>query len=679
MFKATHTQSDAVPPLLQVATKQRSALPVALGAAVGVLVCFPFFGGGRVILLDWIIGPHQQVLPQSAYGLGGGLVTGVPLTSVLAALAHVGGTSASWLPILLFFPLAAFSISRLAGGTLVCRLGATLLYCVNPFVFERVFAGQIGFLLGYAVLPLAIGSIVSAPDRGWRGAFAPVVWIAVLAGCSPHFAWILGLVAAVVFLQSRGGIRSTVWLGAVAGGAVLTSLYAIVGPAASNVGVGALGASDLAAYRTTADPHLGLYVNLAGLYGFWRGGSVLPKDVVGGWPFILLILVVIAGAGLRAGLRQPGSRRLATVLVVSGIAGYVLALGDQGPAGSLYRWLYLHLPGFDIMREPEKFVCLLAVAYAVLFGWGVEKVAATSGRQAVRVGLAIAVAVPVAYTPTLFGGLDGQVRPSAVPPSWALADRTMGSGAGQVLFLPWHEYMSFPFTNNRIVANPAPSYFRRPVISGDNVELNVPTESTSARSAFLESAFAQGPEIRQFGALLAPLDISYVVLAKTVDWRQYGWLNDQRDLVLVLDTPTLSVWRNNARPTLGQVVPRSQLATNVGALLEDPPSSSGTGTVTRPSPVTYMARVPSAGTLEISEPYDAGWRLDGRRPLRLPEGNMAWSVGPGTVRVVYQPWGLVRDGYVGSLLAFVIAVVMAILDRRNRSNTIQLTGDCLTG
>ena len=67
-------------------------------------------------------------------------------------------------------------------------------------------------------------------------------------------------------------------------------------------------------YRTTGDPHYGLFVNVAGLYGFWRlgPGPQLPKAVVVGWPLLLLAIPVVAGVGAVTALRRPGPGHSAT-------------------------------------------------------------------------------------------------------------------------------------------------------------------------------------------------------------------------------------------------------------------------------------------------------------------------------------------------------------------------------
>src|SRR5204863_3070543 len=81
-----------------------------------------------------------------------------------------------------------------------------------------------------------------------------------------------------------------------------------------------------------------------------------------------------------------------------------------------------------------------------------------------------AVALPIAYCPTIFFGLNSQLHPSTYPPSWSAADAVAGAGTGQVLALPWHQYLAYPFSHG-IVVNPTEFAFRREVIPPDDVEL----------------------------------------------------------------------------------------------------------------------------------------------------------------------------------------------------------------
>ena len=57
--------------------------PLLLGVVLAAVVCYPF-AGGRLLLLDFVSGPHQPVLPAAAFGLDGGLTGGSTARDLLA-------------------------------------------------------------------------------------------------------------------------------------------------------------------------------------------------------------------------------------------------------------------------------------------------------------------------------------------------------------------------------------------------------------------------------------------------------------------------------------------------------------------------------------------------------------------------------------------------------------------
>jgi hypothetical protein len=580
-------------------------------------------------------------------------------------LVRTLGGPGTWLPLTAFFPVAAWGVSRLVGGSLWCRIGAATLYCANPFVLQRIYVGHFGLLLGYALLPFAVTSALRFVQSGNWWMPTPALWWAVLTALSPHFTWIYGVVLVAVWLtHTPSRVTSVSRLVAVGATFALLSMYILLPHMATQLSVSTGTSSDLALYHTTGDPHLGLFANVFGLYGFWRlgPGPTLPKDVVTGWPFLLLALLFVASVGAAARLRgvhgssptqgeDPPSRRTPAALLIIGIAGYFLALGAQGPTGPLFRWAYFHVPFFAVMREPQKCLMLTALAYAVFFGWGVERFAGSVTRLRLdgrTVGAAtLAVLLPLAYTPTIFDGLAGQIAPSHLPPSWQAADRLIGDGPGQILFLPWHLYLAFPFTDERVIANPAPASFRRSVISGDNVEAGgIETTSTSTRSAYLEHLFTLGPETHDFGSLVAPLGVQFVVLAKTVDWRSYSWVAEQPDLRLVMDSAGLEVWHNTSYAGVGQ--------------------STGKRVIRQISPVAYAIGPGPPGPVSLDATYQQGWELDGQVARQSATGTLLFRVGRGGGIARFTPWGLTRLGYIVSGTTFVLLSALVAAARARR-------------
>jgi len=768
----------SVHPRWQRLVDHPDAAPLLLGLVLALAVCWPLLGGRPLFLLDWVSGPHPPLPSTTMLGLDGGLTAGVVGGVVMTILVRTIGEASTWLVLFAFFPVAAVGAARLAGGWRWARLTAALLYCVNPFVFNRIFAGQLSLLVGYALLPFAVASAMkatrgfvtepttvpsitdphvagseptsplpadlhhagagptsllladqqptSSPARetalgGWRRAQAParaslgviavlgpVLWWAVLTAISPHYVWIYGLVLLAVVVVTRPFTwRLVAWLAGACAAMGVLSLYILLPHSATELPT-TVGTTSLDLYKTAADPHLGLLPNVAALYGFWRlgPGPQLPKDVVTGWPLLMLAMLVVIYVGFLTvlGRRTPRTdprRRLAWVLLVVGVLGFLLALGSQGPTGALFRWAYDTVPFFAIMREPQKFLMLTALAYAVGLGWGVQRLAAyrpspdpaagavtatatgTGGpgngatgtgsaagtppggdaverradagsssrhrRRSAVVAAAIGMVLPLAYTPTMFDGLAGQIAPSTIPASYRQADAQMGNGPGRILYLPWHLYEALPFTGGRVVATLGPTVFRRTVIAGDNVQAGgVQTQSTSERSAYLQTLLNRGAALTRFGADLAPLGVEYVVLAKAVNWRSYGWLDGQADLRLILRSGALEVWRNLDYRGPGQ---RPGSARPVRQL----------------SLVAYQVPSGPAGTVTIDAAYQPGWKLDGRAGRPSPEGTVEFTVGTAGGVAQFRPWGLVKLGDALSGGAFVLLAVGLFWARRRRS------------
>ena len=179
-----HVSHDQAGTLLR---HDRAAVEAALfGLVFGSCVTAPWMGGGRTFLLDWAAGPHTGVVGQSLLGVNGGLTSGALSTVGFAAIGRVAGPALTWLVMLAVFAVGSLGVSRLVGGSHWARLPAVALYCVNPFVFNRLYAGHLALLMVYALLPFAVVSALRAPDRRGAAALAPALWWAVLTPRKPR-------------------------------------------------------------------------------------------------------------------------------------------------------------------------------------------------------------------------------------------------------------------------------------------------------------------------------------------------------------------------------------------------------------------------------------------------------------------------------------------------------------
>jgi len=360
--------------------------------------------------------------------------------------------------------------------------------------------------------------------------------------------------------------------------------------------------------------------------------------------------------------------------------------------------MFDHVPEFRIMREPQKFLGLLALAYAFCFGLGVEALAAGTIRRPVRRALlALLFLLPALYTFRVFWGFNGYVQPSHLPRSWTEADRVMGTGADKALALPWHLYAPLDLAQGRVVANPMSSSFRREVIAGDNAEYGpLQTQGTSPRSRFLQFVVRNGWRIDRFGALIAPLDVKYVLLARDTDWKAYRWLYRQKDLRLVHRGADLSLFEN--LEPVGRAFAPSQTIeledwgeviglaehhrlTDFAITVRHPgpgsirvpvapvPSPSRVVPVTKDSPSRYEVDRRSGAPVVFAEPFDPGWRYRGLqpRPFMGVTGLFPTGSKPRT-SIEYRPWTRVRASYAASACS-VLLVLAGLAWRKARSRS----------
>jgi hypothetical protein len=668
--------------------RHETALLWVVFGAVGLLVVAPWIGTGWLLLLDWGAGPRASLTP-SAYGIDASQVDAMPVRLAIAGLRQlVGPSAAAWVAVWLVFPIGGAGMARLVGGPTVRRLAAGSLFLINPFVLDRVRVGHVLLLLGYALVPWALASFLDARAEGRVLRVRSAAWLALLISISPHLAWLGGVLLLATLAWPRPSIRDLAGAVGVVVGAVSVTAYAVA-LHASGVQVRSPGRADLDAFATAGADVPAQVANALALSGFWRDARG-PAEVVGPlWLLVLVGVLAVVVVGLRAGWSQPASRSLVVSVGLAGGIGLLLAGGDRGIVGPLYGVLFDQVPLFAVMREPQKWLALTALAYAVGFGFGVEALASAVGRRIgdrPKVGVATAaalVALPVLLAPNLFWGVGGEVRTSRYPASWAEAETLMGSGEESILFLPWHQYQPFGFTQGRTVATPAAAYFSRPVIGGDDAELpGGAGATTSPRSQYVEALLARTGRIRHLGRLLAPLGVRYVVAVPGDG--EARWLAAQEDLQPVLVERDLVVYRNEVRGT-GRVAGVQTVADLDAAIdlaesgrqgdaaivvapaaASSPRPGEGTGGLERRNVVTYDLAEGEDGWVVVPEPANVGWRLDGRPGRETVSGVLAFRSSEPAAVIGYRPWRFVLGGYLVSTVALVGLLALGLFEHRGR-------------
>jgi hypothetical protein len=445
---------------------------------------------------------------------------------------------------------------------------AGIFYMINPFTYERWMAGQYLVVAGYALLPFLIASILSLCMKPELRKVIPIVlWYSAIATVSPQNLVLGSLLGAFILTAyllvnpskeahyRRYVLQATA---VIVGGALLLNSYWLIGivdghsPISQTIG--AISSVDFKAFATASNPRVGLFFNVLSMYGFWleryRRYAMPNHDLViwfGG--FAVIAALSIAGVMSQFKKHIP----LAYCLALTTIIGFVLALGIYAPiTGSVVFWIINNIPLMRGFREPEKCTALLVIGYVYFASYGLDwllvRLRSWSAAKLEFVS-GCALALPLLYTSTMLFGFANQLKPVNYPTAWYSFNGQLQKHppTGSVLFLPWHEYMSYDFSP-RIIGNPAPGFFTNAkIISGTNAQfggVNDPHPTTT--SHFIEGQVLAHTSQDDLGKSLAKINVQYVLVAHGYDYNNYGWVQHQTDVKLLSNQPGLEVFVNEA-------------------------------------------------------------------------------------------------------------------------------------
>jgi hypothetical protein len=597
----------------------RRSHPLLGYGVLALAVAGPLLAPGLVLTVDLAPVPHPHLasvywgLPQGSHE---GSLDRLPLDALFVLLGHIGAVAVGQKLLLLAIVfLAGLGMHRAAPARSEAgRYFAGLLYAVNPFVYDRLVTGQWYLLLGYALLPWAFRALGPLLAGDWRSAWRFGLVAVAVGIASAHMGMLLAVLAAaatVATLAVGTGPRRPV-VGAVSLGsalALLPSLYWLLPTPGVRDLWRHVGSAQLDLYRTVPDASVGLAGTVAGLYGYWNDPSPV-KDHLAAWPLLAAGLILLVLWGLRRRAADP----LAWGVAAAGAIGLVVAMGGDGPTGPAFTWVVTHLEPARSFREPQKAVALLVFAYAYLGAAAVEGLlehARTIRRVAPAAAVACSLSLPLVYGYRELGGLWGALSTSRYPASWAEADAILAREAAgsRTLFLPWHGYLGLSFAGGRGVANPAPAYFRTPVLASRSIGEGDAADNSDPVEQYVGGLLARAPAMTDLGACLAPLGVSHVLVAREADSARYAAVSRQRDLVLERTWGDLALYRST--------VPTSLVLTSAS------PTPTGSCTAVahalRPLPATAadptQVRIPSVAegtrTVVLTSSYRPDWSLGG--------------------------------------------------------------------
>ena len=545
---------------------------LAAGGVLALLALGPLLGRGYVLTYDMVFVPRLE-LTRGLLGLDTAVARAVP-ADLLVALASrlVPADLVQKLVLAGVFAGAAAGAARLVPSrSLAARAAAAVLYAWNPFIYERLLMGHWGLLVSYAALPWAARAALDLRAGRQRAVPHLILSLAVAAAGSPSGGLLAALVALGVAaappsgavdsagyrvgesatLPLRGAAHRKVGFRPARGAALVGGVALVVNapwlvPSLLRPGGVPVRPEGVEAFAARPDGPLGTVGSLVGLGGIWNALAVPPG--VGSWAWLagLAVVLAVAVAGWPLlGRRWPVGAAVG-LLVAAGV-GLVVAAAPALPG---LRWLaelvVTQVPGGGLIRDSQKLVAPLALAEAVCFGLGVERVLPALPPRWVRPAAAGLVAAPVLLLPALAWGAAGRLAAVDYPPAFAEARAAMAADPvpGAVLVLPWHLYQPYPWNGDRVVLDPAQRWFTRRAVGNDDLELvglTVPGEDPYGTRL--------GPLVRGSAPLAPALPgagIRYVLVRKAGDWR--AWPGRLDGLDPVLDRPDLALFRVPATP-----------------------------------------------------------------------------------------------------------------------------------
>ena len=521
---------------------------------------------------------------------------------------------------------------------------------INPFVYIRFMAGHWLILMAYAILPFMVNSIIKFFDNPNRKQVTKTcLWITLIAILNMHILFLTLFLFLMFFLhgliktkERRNLLKSTMLLGL--SFLLLNTFWIIPLMTAESTKISQITSDDLAAFQTRSGGW-NEFLSTLMMYGFWRENAyILPISIIPSYiyfPLFALILFLTIHGYLSC------KEKYKTPILITGITAQLLAVGVGHPwFRDIFTFLFENIFVLRGFREPQKFVALLVFAYAFLAAYGIENILEQIKRKKVKIlASVLIIAIPFAYTPTMFNSFWGQIKTTDYPKDWYEINDYLNKDTQDfnVLFLPWHLYMDFKWIPNseKRIANPATAFFDKPVIQGDNVEVGtIYTSSTNPVSRYVQNLLKK--DIANFGNRLKLINVKYVILAKESDYRNYFYLFNQSDLELIKETDNLYLFKN--KNEVHKFYQADSLNDDLIPL-----------EYKKLSTIKYEISKPTKKYIIFTESYNKNWKLNNQQPTQLGPVN-AYEF-KGDYALSYTRFRIYLISYVISALALIFLII----------------------
>ena len=327
-----------------------------------------------------------------------------------------------------------------------------LVYMTNTYILMLAGGGQMGLMIAYAFVPLVLYSFVS------RKPFVFTVSSVFLILFDLRFSFLL---FGALFLYGVFTIPQKKWWETIRMFALPTmivaslhSFWLIPSYFSRSFGLPAgYGDPGWLAFLSWAE----FSKTLSLLHPNW------PENIFGFTHFMrpefLFIPIIVYGVLLLRDKKESIPPSIRYFFLLSLVAAF-LAKGVKPPFGSMYEWMFVHVPLFNGFRDPTKFYLLVTLSYAVLIPYALERymewVKKTSKKHAQYVwGIPFLFILFWAVTllPLAQGKVKGTFVNTTVPVEYFNLEKVLSSQNtfSRILAVPWRHRFVFQSENHPII------------------------------------------------------------------------------------------------------------------------------------------------------------------------------------------------------------------------------------
>jgi hypothetical protein len=675
-------------------------LPLLLYSSVGGDTVYIF----NSMFADFTIVPYAWSV--HAFNGIGGFTSAYNTDQLLTILIALLGTFFSWpvivkiiyvLPFLLICFFSSYMLIKLFTHRKEIVFLSILIYMLNTYILMLLSGGQFVVALAYALVPLVIFLFIQLLyTASFRYLFLCIIIYGIQIMMDIRFAYLsavtVGLFYGFSFLTDRRNIQ---WLRVLflilpagIGVLALQAFWLIPTVLLRNNPLNSLGSAYTTQQAVSYFSFAKFENTISLLHPNW------PENIFGKVYFMrpeFLILPIIAYASLffvkssqineLTGLSVKNKKKsliinslidnkLILFFAFLGLIGAFLAKGSNDPFGFIYLWMFVHVPGFIMFRDPTKFYTLVALSYSILIPFSLwklsERVSSIKYKVLKDYGTFIILFVFILFwlvtiRQAVFGQLGGTFQATKVPSEYTTFANYLSSQNkfSRTLWMPTTQRFGYSSDNHPAVS--AEDFFN---IYNEN-GLIKKLRSAGAEKLLQEMGvkYIIVPTDSQKEIFLKNRAYSEALYKRTVsDVSKIKWLKPDHQI------PGLAVF----------TVPNPKDHFYLESSMKNPSAGSGQGqessvSYTFVNPTKYIVTVKNVhkgDRLIFAESFDPNWvatvnsstslRVKSQMFAKLFNSFVLPENGSFTMNVYYTPQKWVNIGAIISLLTVIVLIVLLL-------------------